>query len=138
MEIGKVIKLARRIISGREVDYNEYGLSREEYLSLIDSIDFLYEQFPNKSDSWILRAIIRAMLTKQIERNRWRVEGLQELGDLYGYYIVSYYEYPSKYFCTCYNTMYGYVRKAKICTHIAGVILYRRWRNRISYYINKP
>ncbi len=134
MELKKLMRLARKIAGGEEVNYRMYGLSREEYMSLKDAVKFLKSKFPNKSGSWITRAIIRALNTKELGNNKWMVKGVEELGDAYGYYRVTYFETSNKYTCTCYNTAYGYMRKRSICTHIAGVMLYRRWRNRITYY----
>jgi hypothetical protein len=33
-----------------------------------------------------------------------------------------------KYTCTCFSHSYGYVRRARICTHIAAVMFFRRQR----------
>jgi len=46
------------------------------------------------------------------------------MGDTYTWYNVWVSE--GKYRCDCFFRAYGYVRKAKICSHIATVMLHRR------------
>jgi len=49
---------------------------------------------------------------------------LPEVGDTYHWYNV--WTSKGKYGCDCLFRAYGYVRKAKICSHIATVMLHRR------------
>lgn len=144
-EIRRYIRLANRVIRDattgsvniKNVNLGEYGLSKQEYRFLVDTVNFLRKNFPNKSYSWIMRAIVRAFYVRESGENRWIVEGLSELGDLYSYYVVMFFDSTNRYSCSCYNTSYGYVRRRKICTHIAAVMLYRRWRGDLSYYVHK-
>jgi len=52
------------------------------------------------------------------------VKALPEVGDTYHWYNV--WTSKGKYGCDCFIRAYGYVRKARICSHIATVMLYRR------------
>jgi len=129
--------LARKIIGNKELSLNDlrkYDITEEDYDMLKDAVSFLRKHFKNKSDSWILRAIVRAFHVQEIGNNRWLVKGIEKFGDQYGVYRVTYYETSKKYACTCFQTTYGHVRKRKICTHIAAVMLYRRWRGDLSFY----
>jgi SWIM zinc finger. len=100
-------------------------MSRE----LIDlAIERLREDFPNKSKSWVRRALIRFMknTVKEYGENVWVVKGLTELGDKYPTYVVRFKE--NKYQCSCFESSWGLRRKSEICTHIAAVILYRNYK----------
>ncbi len=100
-------------------------MSRE----LIDlAIERLREEFPNKSKSWIRRALIRFMknTVKEYGENVWVVKGLPELGDRYPTYVVRFRD--GKYHCSCFESNWGLRRRSEICTHIAAVILYRNYR----------
>jgi hypothetical protein len=100
-------------------------MSRE----LIDlAIERLREDFPNKSKSWVRRALIRFMknTVKEYGENVWVVKGLTELGDKYPTYVVRFKE--NKYQCSCFESNWGLRRKSEICTHIAAVILYRNYK----------
>ena len=94
----------------------------------------LKSSFPRKKDSWLIRAAIRCFFTEEEGKNRWRVMGLEELGDVYPYYRVTFFETTGRYYCTCFDTSYGYVRRARICTHIAGVMVYRRVKSMLQMY----
>jgi hypothetical protein len=96
---------------------------------LIDlAVERLREDFPNKSKSWIRRALIRFMknTVKEYGENVWVVRGLPELGDKYPTYVVRFKE--NKYQCSCFESSWGLRRKSEICTHIAAVILYRNYK----------
>ena len=100
-------------------------MSRE----LIDlAIERLREDFPNKSKSWIRRALIRFMkgTVKEFNENTWVVKGLTELGDRYPTYVVRLRD--GRYYCSCFESSWGLRRKSEICTHIAAVILYRNYK----------
>jgi len=100
-------------------------MSRE----LIDlAIERLREDFPNKSKSWVRRALIRFMkgTVKEYGENVWVVKGLSELGDKYPTYVVRFKD--GRYYCSCFESSWGLRRKSEICTHIAAVILYRNYR----------
>ena len=92
------------------------------------AIERLREDFPNKSKSWIRRALIRFMknTVKEYGENVWVVKGLPELGDKYPTYVVRFKE--NKYQCSCFESNWGLRRRSEVCTHIAAVILYRNYR----------
>jgi len=97
--------------------------------SIIDlAIERLREDFPNKSKSWIRRALIRFMrgTVKEYGENVWIVRGLPELGDRYPTYIVRLRD--GEYYCSCFESSWGLRRKSEVCTHIAAVILYRNYK----------
>jgi hypothetical protein len=100
-------------------------MSRE----LIDlAIERLREDFPNKSKSWVRRALIRFMknTVKEYGENVWVVKGLTELGDKYPTYVVRFKD--GRYYCSCFESSWGLRRRSEVCTHIAAVILYRNYR----------
>jgi len=100
-------------------------MSRE----LIDlAVERLREDFPNKSKSWIRRALIRFMkgTVREFSENVWVVRGLPELGDKYPTYVVRLRD--GRYYCSCFESSWGLRRKSEVCTHIAAVILYRNYR----------
>jgi hypothetical protein len=100
-------------------------MSRE----LIDlAVERLREDFPNKSSSWIRRALIRFMknTVKEFSEGVWVVRGLPELGDKYPTYVVRFKD--GRYYCSCFESSWGLRRRSEICTHIAAVILYRNYR----------
>jgi hypothetical protein len=100
-------------------------MSRE----LIDlAVERLREDFPNKSRSWVRRALIRFMknTVKEYGENVWVVKGLPELGDRYPTYVVRLRD--GRYYCSCFESSWGLRRKSEVCTHIAAVILYRNYR----------
>jgi hypothetical protein len=136
--VNKYITLARKIIGYKKISLNHlrrYDITKGDYDMLKDAVSFLRKRFKSKSESWILRAIVRAFYVQEIGNNRWLVRGIEEFGDQYGVYRVTYYEVSKKYACTCFQTRYGHVRKRRICTHIAAVMLYRRWRGDLRYHI---
>ena len=92
------------------------------------AIERLREEFPNKSKSWVRRALIRFMrgTVREFSENVWVVRGLPELGDKYPTYVVRFKE--NKYQCSCFESNWGLRRRSEVCTHIAAVILYRNYR----------
>jgi hypothetical protein len=68
---------------------------------------------------------------ERVSDSVWRVYGVPGLGDGYGLYVVSLRE--GRYECTCFTHSYGYVRRARICTHIAAVMLRRRQLKLVDY-----
>jgi hypothetical protein len=100
-------------------------MSRE----LIDlAIERLRENFPNKSRSWVRRALIRFMrgTVREFGENVWVVRGLPELGDRYPTYVVRFKD--GRYYCSCFESSWGLRRRSEVCTHIAAVILYRNYK----------
>jgi len=96
---------------------------------LIDlAIERLREDFPNKSKSWIRRALVRFMkgTVREYGEGVWVVKGLTELGDRYPTYVVRFKD--GRYYCSCFESNWGLRRKSEICTHIAAVILYQNYR----------
>ena len=106
--------------------------------NIIDlAIEFLKKEFPNKSNSWIKRAFIRFILNsiKQIRNNLWIVKGIPELGDKFEHYEVVYIPEQNRYYCSCFEHLWGFKRRKEICTHIAAVILWKKYNhlNEIVY-----
>lgn len=103
------------------------GALRGEGGPLAAAILDLYKDVPRRS--WLVRAVTRFILGTVERRSKtvYVVKGVPELGDWHGEYIVQRVG-ERRYTCTCFSSAYGYVRRARICTHIAAVILYRRWR----------
>jgi len=96
--------------------------------SIIDlAVERLREDFPNKSKSWIRRALIRFMkgTVREYGEGVWVVKGLTELGDRYPTYVVRLRD--GRYYCSCFESSWG-LRRSEVCTHIAAVILYRNYR----------
>jgi len=98
----------------------------KEHGDLLEVLSELQASFPDKPAEWFYRAVYR-LLAGKVERvgsEHWLVKGLPELGDTYPWYNVWVHE--GKYGCDCFFRAYGYVRKTRICSHIATVMLYRR------------
>jgi hypothetical protein len=116
-------KAARRIV--RE------ALEGRRRGSLAEAIRSLHDAVPR--EEWIARAVARLLLgtVERVSASVWRVYGVPGLGDSYGLYIVSLRE--GRYECTCFTHSYGYVRRARICTHIAAVMLRRRQLKLVDY-----
>jgi len=98
----------------------------EERGDLLEALGELYSSFPDKPAEWFYRATYRLLAgnVEKVGNERWLVKGLPELGDTYSWYNVWVSE--GKYRCDCFFRAYGYVRKARICSHIAAVMLHRR------------
>jgi len=122
-------RLARAIV--RCAPYGECG-GVEGYEDLVEAVRRLRRRFRAKPASWFYRAVYRGLGggVRRVGRKHWLVRGFRELGDEYPYYNVWIFE--KKYRCDCFYRSYGYVRKARICTHIAAVLLYRRRQLRLE------
>ena len=104
----------------------EFDLNEADVLLLMDALDEVRSKFPGKSDSWYVRAVLRILSgVKMVRKDHWIVPGSHVLGDYYPYYNVVLGS-DGKYVCDCHVHAYGYVRKSRICTHIAAVMVYRR------------
>jgi len=104
----------------------EFDLDESDVLLLMDALDEVRSKFPGKSDSWYVRAVLRVLSgVKRVRKDHWIVPGSHVLGDYYPYYNVILGS-DGKYVCDCHVHAYGYVRKSRICTHIAAVMVYRR------------
>jgi len=104
----------------------EFNLNEGDVLLLMDALDEVRSKFPGKSDSWYVRAVLRVLSgVKRVRKDHWIVPGSHVLGDYYPYYNVVMTK-DGKYTCDCHVHAYGYVRKSRICTHIAAVMVYRR------------
>ena len=104
----------------------EFDLDEGDVLLLMDALDEVRSKFPGKSNSWYVRAVLRVLSgVKRVRKDHWIVPGSHVLGDYYPYYNVVLGS-DGKYVCDCHVHAYGYVRKSRICTHIAAVMVYRR------------
>ena len=102
----------------------EFNLDEGDVLLLMDALDEVRSKFPGKSDSWYVRAVLRILSgVKKVCKDHWIVPGLNTLGDYYPYYNVVLGS-DGRYVCDCHVHAYGYVRKSRICTHIAAVMVY--------------
>jgi len=96
------------------------------------AVESLREDFPGKSRSWIRRALLRLGDVKEVRENLYLVYGRRELGDWKPLYQVWFSEREGRWFCTCYLSAFGFRRRREICTHIAAVLLYRRYRKALQ------
>ncbi len=117
-----------------EVDL-KYGIPFDEALILVQVLKELKELFPKKSESWFKRSAVRALFVVRKNDNWWLVPGFLSLGDEYSIYSVLYDKKEKKYTCDCFYHFYGEVRKAKICTHIGAVMVYRRLQRKLSEFM---
>jgi len=97
----------------------------EEHGDLLDALSELQASFPDKPAEWFYRAVYRLLAGKveKVGNEHWLVKGLAELGDTYPWYNV--WISGGRYRCDYFFRAYGYVRKARICSHIATVMLYK-------------
>jgi hypothetical protein len=65
------------------------------------------------------------------------VYGRQELGDWKPLYQVWFSEGEGRWLCTCYLSAFGFRRRREICTHIAAVMLYRRYKKALQQLENR-
>jgi len=100
-------------------------------------VESLSSTFPGKSRSWIRRAILRLGDVKEVRENLYLVQGRRELGDWKPLYQVWFSEREGRWLCTCYLSAFGFRRRREICTHIAAVMLYRRYRKALEKLENK-
>jgi hypothetical protein len=101
------------------------------------AVESLSSTFPGKSRSWIRRAILRLGDVKEVRENLYLVQGRRELGDWKPLYQVWFSEREGRWHCTCYASAFGFRRRREICTHIAAVMLYRRYRKALEKLENK-
>ena len=60
------------------------------------------------------------------------VEGRRELGDWKPLYQVWFSKREGRWYCTCYFSQFGVLRQRDICTHVAAVMLYRRYKKALE------
>jgi hypothetical protein len=101
------------------------------------AVESLRENFPGKSYSWIKRALMRLGDVKEVRENLYLVQGRRELGDWKPLYQVWFSEREGRWYCTCYASAFGFRRRKEICTHIAAVMLYRRYRKTLQRLENR-
>jgi len=101
------------------------------------AVESLLSAFPGKSRSWIRRALLRLGDVREVRENLYLIYGRRELGDWKLLYQVWYSEREGRWYCTCYASAFGFRRRKEICTHIAAVMLYRRYRKALEKLENK-
>jgi len=101
------------------------------------AVDSLSKTFPGKSRSWIKRALLRLGDVREVRENLYLVQGRRELGDWKPLYQVWFSEGEGRWLCTCYLSAFGFRRRREICTHIAAVMLYRRYKKALQQLENK-
>ena len=69
---------------------------------------------------------------EEVRENLYLVQGRRELGDWKQMYQVWYSEREGRWYCTCFTSAFGFRRRKEICTHIAAVMLYRRYRRALQ------
>lgn len=99
------------------------------------AVEKLKADFPGKSYSWIKRAVLRLGDVKEVRDGLYLVEGRRELGDWKPLYQVWFSQ--GRWYCTCYFTAFGLRRRRDICTHVAAVMLYRRYKRALEKLQNK-
>ena len=99
---------------------------------LREAVERLRQDFPGKSRSWIRRAIMRLGDVRELKSGLYLVEGRRELGDWKPLYQVWYSEREGRWYCTCYFSQFGFARQRDICTHVAAVLLYRRYKKALE------
>jgi len=101
------------------------------------AVESLREDFPGKSYSWIKRALLRLGDVREVRENLYLVYGRRELGDWKPLYQVWFSEREGRWYCTCYASAFGFRRRREICTHIAAVMLYRRYKKALQRLENR-
>ncbi len=101
------------------------------------AVDSLSKTFPGKSRSWIKRALLRLGDVREVRENLYLVYGRRELGDWKPLYQVWFSEGEGRWLCTCYLSAFGFRRRREICTHIAAVMLYRRYKKALEKLENR-
>jgi hypothetical protein len=101
------------------------------------AVESLSSTFPGKSRSWIRRALLRLGDVREVRENLYLVYGRRELGDWKPLYQVWFSEREGRWYCTCYASAFGFRRLKEICTHIAAVMLYRRYRKALQQLENR-
>nr|WP_287070463.1 SWIM zinc finger family protein [Pyrobaculum sp.] len=99
---------------------------------LREAVERLRQDFPGKSHSWMRRALLRLGDVREVREDLYLVEGRRGLGDWRPLYQVWFSEKEGKWYCTCYFSTFGLRRKKDICTHVAAVLLYRRYKKALE------
>ena len=99
---------------------------------LREAVERLRADFPGKSYSWIKRALLRLGDVKEIRDDLYLVEGRRELGDWKPLYQVWFSQREGRWYCTCYFSTFGMRRRRDICTHVAAVMLFRRYKRALE------
>ncbi len=74
---------------------------------------------------------------REVRENLYLVYGRRELGDWKPLYQVWFSEREGRWLCTCYLSAFGFRRRREICTHIAAVMLYRRYKKALQRLENR-
>ncbi|MEM1509823.1 MAG: hypothetical protein QW291_07955 [Thermofilaceae archaeon] len=115
MDAGRALALAKRVIAGEPIE------GYQELYTVFLELRVLF----SKSSSWYERALARAILgVRQVGEGHWLVPSLP--GDYHAFYNV-WLSAEGKYKCDCHSRTFGSSREKSICTHVAGVIISRRW-----------
>jgi len=101
------------------------------------AVESLMADFPGKSYSWIRRALMRLGDVKEVREGLYVVYGRRELGDWKPLYQVWFSEREGRWLCTCYFNQFGFRRRKEICTHVAAVMLFRRYRRAVEKAENR-
>jgi len=102
------------------------------------ALERLRRDFPGKSRSWVKRALLRLPYVREVKDGLYVVEGVRELGDWKPLYQVWWSEREKRWECTCYYSTWGWRRRRDICTHVASVLLYRRFKRAVEAVENRP
>jgi len=101
------------------------------------ALERLRRDFPGKSRSWVKRALLRLPYVREVREGLYVVEGVRELGDWKPLYQVWWSEREKRWECTCYYSTWGWRRRRGICTHVASVLLYRRFKRAVEAVENR-
>jgi len=101
------------------------------------AVESLRDLFPGKSYSWIRRALLRLGDIKEVREDLYVVYGRRELGDWKPLYQVWLSEREGRWLCTCHFNQFGHRRRREICTHVAAVMLFRRYRRAVEKAENR-
>lgn len=99
---------------------------------LKEAVEKLRADFPGKSYSWIKRALLRLGDVNEVRDDLYLVEGRRELGDWKPLYQVWFSQREGRWHCTCYFSTFGMRRRRDICTHVAAVMLFRRYKRALE------
>jgi len=102
------------------------------------ALERLRRDFPGKSRSWVKRALLRLPYVREVRDGLYVVEGVRELGDWRPLYQVWWSQREGRWGCTCYYSTWGWRRRRGICTHVASVLLYRRFKRAVEAVENRP
>ena len=102
------------------------------------ALERLRKDFPGKSRSWVKRALLRLPYVREVREGLYVVEGVRELGDWKPLYQVWWSQREGRWECTCYYSTWGWRRRRGICTHVASVLLYRRFKKAVETVENRP